>query len=39
MRRTDLYFSLAVIILFLPFILSDTLHTWYQETRYGYEFH
>lgn len=37
MRRTDLYFSLAVIILFLPFILSDTLHTWYQEfnTEHG----
>lgn len=30
MRRQDLIFALAVVALFLPFFLSDTIYDWYK---------
>ncbi len=30
MKRTDLYFALAIAAIFLPFVLSDQLYEWYK---------
>ena len=31
MKRTDIYFALAIIAIFLPFVLSASLYEWYKE--------
>lgn len=31
MKRTDIYFVLAIIAIFLPFVLSESLYEWYKE--------
>lgn len=31
MKRTDIYFALAIVAIFLPFVVSPTLYEWYKS--------
>lgn len=31
MKRTDLYFILAIVAIFLPFVVCESLYEWYKE--------
>lgn len=36
MKRSDLYFALVMLAIFLPFILSDDLFAWYKSFNEGH---
>ena len=38
MKRSDLFFTLFIVLLFMPFFLSDEVFTFYEEFNHGHPF-